>query len=420
MGIQNNAAWQRNAFLFLAGQTITLFGSALVQYAINWHITLTTKSGTIMTISIICAFLPQLIISLFSGVIADRFDRRKIIIFADIMIAFFTALLAILISFGQTGLWLLFVISAIRSLGTGIQTPAVSAFLPEIVPPDKLMRVNGINASLQSVIMLLAPAAAGGLYAAMGLSPIFWVDVVTALAGTFMLLILKAPKREIPPAHELPHFFADMSAGFKYLIKTKWLFQFLLFYVFIALLFGPVVFLTPLMVARSFGEEPWRLVVHEMVFSAGSILGGILVGVFSKKIKNQVRMVILACVAFGFTTFLMGFSPNFLFYLGVMLPMGFSMPFVNTGTTTLLQLRVPPDLLGRIFGLVGIVGSSAMPLSMLVFGPLADYMSIELQLIITGAAMVLISLSLFKFKDMIAAGEVDKMISDSAAAASPE
>ncbi len=398
--------WVKRIIIFFTSQTITLFGSSLVQFAISWHITLTTKSGLMMTIATICGFLPQVLISLFSGVWADRYNRKFLIVISDGMIALCTAILAILFLFGNDSIYLLFFISVIRSIGAGIQSPAVGAFLPEIVPQDKLMKANGINASIMSLSMLFAPVAAGGLYNYMGIGTIFWIDVITAFIGIALLLTLKTNKREVSNVGEIK-IIEDIMIGIKYVASTKWLKQFLGFYLFYSLMFGPVVFLTPLMVARSFGEEPWRLVVHEIVFAAGSIVGGIIVGIWGG-LKNKVHTLIFASVAFGLTTFIMGFSPNFWFYLGVMLPMGITVPFINTSSMTVLQTKVNPDLIGRVFGLVTIIASSAMPMSMLFFGPLADIISVELQLIITGLVMILISLAMLGFKEVIEIGKPQK------------
>ena len=363
-----NSSWKRKVALFFAGQTITLLGSALVQYAISWHITLTTQSGLMITIATLCGFLPQVLISLFAGVWADRFNRKTLIIIADGMIAACTALLAILFYLGRTNIELLFFISIIRSLGSGIQTPAVSAMLPLFVPQEHLMRVNSINATIMGASMLFALVAAGWLYASMGLSATFLIDVVTAAIGIGLLLLLKVsqPKYEANQEH---HFFAEMFGGLRYVTGTKWLRQFLSFYLFYSLMLGPCMFLTPLMVARSFGPESWRLVVHEVVFALGSMAGGVLVGMLAKKIRNQVHMLIIGAVAFGIGTFIMGFSPNFWFYLGVMLAVGVALPLMNTGAITVLQTKAPPEYMGRIFGLVSIIGSSTMPLSMVFLAP---------------------------------------------------
>ena len=152
--------WARRVGLFLTAQTISMFGSFLVQYAILWHLTLTTKSGLILALAAVFGFLPQAIVTIFAGVWADRVNRKMMIIVADAAIALATLLLAFLMLSGVDDLWLIFLVMAVRSVGAGIQMPAVSALIPQIVPSDKLMRVNGISSSIQSAMGLLAPIAA--------------------------------------------------------------------------------------------------------------------------------------------------------------------------------------------------------------------------------------------------------------------
>jgi len=114
--------WKKNIILFLGGQTISLFGSALVQYAIMWKITLDTQSGFMMTLYIICGFVPTFILSPFAGVWADRYNRKLLIVAADSLIAVATLFLAILFYSGYEAMWLLFAIAAVRAVGAGIQT----------------------------------------------------------------------------------------------------------------------------------------------------------------------------------------------------------------------------------------------------------------------------------------------------------
>ena len=171
--LENNN-WKKNIILFISGQTISLFGSSLVQYAIMWYITLETQSGTMMTLFIISAFLPTLFLSPFAGVWADRYNRKRIIILADSFIAIATLILAILFLMGYESLWLLFVMSAIRAIGSGIHSPAVSAVIPQLVPKDKLTKVNATNSSVQSAVNLLAPMASAGLISIVSRINIFY------------------------------------------------------------------------------------------------------------------------------------------------------------------------------------------------------------------------------------------------------
>ena len=139
--LDTKRCWKKNVMLFLAGQTISLFGSSLVQFAITWYITLNTQSGMMLTISIICGFLPTLfpLPLLECGLTGITVNADNSI---DALIALATLVLAVLFFIGYDKLWLLFVVSVIRSLGSSIQTPAVNAFIPQFVPDDKLVKVN--------------------------------------------------------------------------------------------------------------------------------------------------------------------------------------------------------------------------------------------------------------------------------------
>ena len=161
--MQKTTSWRKNIFAFMGGQAISLFGSSLVQYAISWYIMLSTGSGASTTISILCGFLPMLILTPFAGVWADRYDRKKLIIYADAGIAVSTLILAILFMSGYQQVWLLYAVSIVRSIGSAIQNPAVSAILPQLVPEEQLTKVNGYNSSVTSVINMLAPVLSGAL-----------------------------------------------------------------------------------------------------------------------------------------------------------------------------------------------------------------------------------------------------------------
>ena len=189
-----NPNWKKNTILFLTSQAISLFGSALVQHAITWYITLKTQSGMMMTIAIICGFLPTFFLAPFAGVWADRYHRKTLIILSDSLIAVATLTLAVLFLTGHNALWLLFVASVIRSFGAAVQTPAVGAFLPQLVPGDKLTRVNAVNSSIQSLMMLIAPMLSAVLLTVTTIEIIFFIDVVTAaIAVAILLLFLHVP-----------------------------------------------------------------------------------------------------------------------------------------------------------------------------------------------------------------------------------
>jgi DHA3 family macrolide efflux protein-like MFS transporter len=397
--------WKKNIILFLGSQTISLFGSALVQYAILWYITLNTQSGMMMTISILCGFLPTFILSPIAGVWADRYNRKMLIMLADSLIAISTLILAILFLVGYDDLWLLFVMSAVRAVGTGIQTPAVGAILPQIVPEEQLTKVNGANGSIQAMIMLIAPIISAALLTTASLKTIFFIDVITAvIAVSILLFFLKIAVHEKASQEQTTSYFSDMKKGFVYVQNHVFLNKFFLFFAGFFILSAPAAFLTPLQVTRSFGDDVWRLTAIEVTFSIGMIIGGILISSWGGY-KNKIHTMTLATLVFGACTFALGIIPIFWLYLIFMGVIGIAIPMFNTPSTVLLQEKVEPDYLGRVFGVLGMISTSMMPLGMLVFGPISDFVPIEWLLIGTGILMFVQGFFLLGSKVLIEAGK---------------
>ncbi|OPX42892.1 enterobactin exporter EntS [Ruminiclostridium hungatei] len=384
-----NENWKKKIILFLTSQTISLFGSSLVQYAISWYITLKTQSGVMMTIAIICGFLPTFFLSPFAGVWADRYNRKRLIILSDTAIALATLVIAILFLMGCNSIWLLFVVSVVRALGTAVQTPTVGALIPQLVPEDKLTKVNAANGSIQSMVMLVSPMLSGALLTMAPMEIIFFIDVVTAAVAVITLLFfLKVPSHEKALEKQSVSYLGDMAEGYRYIKNHGFIRKIIMYSALFSFLAAPAAFLTPLQVTRSFGNQVWRLTAIEIVFSVGMILGGILMaswGGFNKKIHSMVA----ATVVMGIGTFALGITPVFWLYLVMMSLIGVAMPVFNTPFTVLLQQKVEADYLGRVFGVFGMASSIMMPAGMLVFGPLSDAVRIEWLLLGTGMLIFL-------------------------------
>ncbi|WP_409273383.1 MFS transporter [Neobacillus sp. SCS-31] len=397
--------WFRNIILFLTSQTISLFGSSLVQYAIMWYITLTTKSGLMMMLYIICGFIPTFILSPVAGVWADRYNRKMLIVFADALIAVATLILAILFLMGFDSIWLLFVMAAIRAFGTGIQTPAVGAILPQIVPKDKLTKVNGINGSIQAIIMFVSPMVSAALLALASIEFIFFIDVITAAIAIVTLLgFLKISAHKKATEKQTTSYLSDFKQGLHYINSHAYLKQFFLFFAVFFVLMAPAAFLTPLQVARSFGDDVWRLTAIEIAFSIGMMAGGGIIAAWGG-FQNKVKTMAFASVVMGVCTFALGIVPIFWIYLVFMGIFGVTMPIFNTPTTVLLQEKIEEDYLGRVFGVMGMIATSMMPIGMLIFGPIADIIKIEWLLIGTGVFIIVLAILLGRNKVLIKAGK---------------
>jgi DHA3 family macrolide efflux protein-like MFS transporter len=382
--------WKKKVTVFLVGQTVTTFGSFLVQYAIMWHLTLTTKSGLVLALAAVFGFLPQAIVSIFAGVWADRVNRKMMIIVSDSVIALATLVLAVFMLSGVEDLWLIFLIMAIRSIGAGVQMPAISALVPQIVPTDKLLTVNGINSSISSSLQLLAPVAAAAVYSTMSLSAILFIDVVTAVIGLSLLATVAVPTLARVASEDKPSYFADLKEGMAYIFSNQLVRWVMAIFAIVFLLIVAPSNLSPLMIARTFGGEVWMLTVLELSFGVGMLIGGALIAIFAKKI-DRIGMIIGSSILFGVLATAMGLTTNLILFFALFFVVGIAVPAFSTSAMTLLQETVEPERQGRVFGFLGIVMAVAMPLGMSILGPLADVVSVEILLIVTGLATVVIA-----------------------------
>ncbi|MEK6796552.1 MAG: MFS transporter [Spirochaetota bacterium] len=381
--------WIRRAAAFLSSQAVSLFGSSLVQYALLWYVTLETKSGIAMTVYIICGFLPTFLIAPFGGVLADRYNRKYLIIVADALIAVTTLALAVLFMAGGKGLWLVMVAAALRAVGTAVQGPAVGAILPQFVPKDALTRVNGISSSIQSAIMLLSPVVSGVLITFFPMHVIFLIDIATAaVAITVLMFFLDVPAHR-RASQRKSTYFADMIEGFRYIRGERNLVSFFIFLGILMFLVAPAALLTPLQVARTFGSDVWRLTAIEVVFSGGMMLGGIFIGMWGG-FRNRMHMMLLSSAVMALCTIALGLPIHFGVYCVFMGITGIALAFFNTPSAVYIQERVPTDYLGRVFSISTMLFTSMMPIGMLLFGPLAEIVRIEWMLIATGLGMLVL------------------------------
>jgi DHA3 family macrolide efflux protein-like MFS transporter len=233
---------------------------------------------------------------------------------------------------------------------------------------------------------------------------VFFIDVVTAaIAVVILLLFLHVPAHAKALEKQKIGYFADMRKGLNYInnhgfVKTLFIFCAIYF-----VLVAPLSFLTPLQVTRSFGSDVWRLTAIEIAFSIGMTLGGIIIASWGG-FKNKLHTMVLSFFAVAVCTLGLGIIPVFGIYLFLMGLVGIAMPIFNTPFMVLIQQKVEPDFLGRVFGVLTTISSSVMPLAMLVYGPVADVVKIEWLLIVTGLLMLVQSFMMLRSKVLIEAG----------------
>lgn len=406
--------WKRNVTLFIVGQTITLFGSMIVQYAILWHITLTTQSGAMITLITLIGFVPMFIIAPFGGVWADRYNRKLLINISDSVVALASLFVGACLFLGYDHIAILLACTGVRALGQGVQMPAVNAAIPQIVPAENLTKVNGVYQSVTALSTLASPLLGALLMSLFPLYTLFFFDVITATIGISMLFFLvKVPSLQRDEKKEKINYFHDIKEGLRYIRGHKFVLRLMIFSAFFYIFMSPASLLTPLQVVRKFGDDVWRLSAIEVAFFVGMMLGGGIIALWGG-FKNKVVTTAFGCILFGVSVVGLGIVPNvsefwFWIYLGVFVVCGIVVPILNTPIMTLLQTKVEPEFMGRVLSVFTMLSTSIMPLTMLVYGPLVDIEVdniIDIVLIVTGVMMMLASFGFVINKTLYNAGKI--------------
>lgn len=384
----NRNTWQYKLTAYMISQGISLLGSTIVSLAIIWYVTLGTGSGSMVAAVTVTTFLPQALIMLYGGVLADRYSPKLIVMLSDSLIALSTLVLVVLFVTGKGSIgWVLF-FNALRSLGTGIQLPASKSILPQIVPSERLMKANSIYTGIWSTIQLVSPGLGGLVMSGMDIQFVFLVDIATALIGVLLLATIAIPKRAAE--HSSQNAIAGLMEGFRYMMHTKTLRNSILLYTLFSLLVVPASQLTPLLAARNISDEVWVLSVIETAFSVGALTVSLWMAYKELHIPHF-KLVGLSAIIFGVTMIVLLPVRGIVAFAVLMMIMGVGSPLYYTPLITHIQENTQEQYMGRTFSYVDLLSSLAMPLGMVAFGPLAN-VNILLPFVIPGASLILLGL----------------------------
>ncbi len=389
----NKLNWKRSFFTIWAGQAISLITSAVLQMVIIWYLTDTTGSALVLSMATMVGFLPQAILGTMIGVLVDRWNRKLVMIGADLIIAVAGVVLAVVALMIELPVWVVMVVLFIRSIGTAFHSPALSAATPLLVPEDQLTKCAGYSQSVQSVSYILSPAIAAFLYATWDLNLIIALDVLGALVACITVTIVAIPKQEIKTEMVQSSIISEAKAGYNILKENKGLFALLWIGAFYCFIYMPINALFPLMSMSYFGGTTTHASIVEIMFAVGMLAGGLLLSTWGG-FKKPTISIVTSFIAMGFALIIAGLLPinGFFIFVFCSAIMGFSAPFYSGVQMALIQEKIQPEYLGRVFGLLGSIMSLAMPLGLIVSGIFADQIGINRWFAVSGIGILILAL----------------------------
>lgn len=368
-------------FIIWVGQAFSILGSSIVQFALVWWMTRTTGSATVLATATLVAFIPEVLVMPFAGALVDRWNRRWVMIIADSFVALASLWLVYLFWQGFEQLWHVYLVLLIRSIGVIFHWTAMQASTSLMAPKEHLSRINGMNESLRGALKIVSPPLGALLIGLLPMFNILAVDVITAAIAILTLFMVAIPQPERLAVEEIfsvRAVFVDIAHGFRYVRAWTGLALLLLVAALFNFFQAPSTVLLPLLVTKHFEAGIWHLSIAQASSWVGILAGGLVLSAWGGT-QRRIYTTLGGIIGIAIGVLLQAAAPAHLFPMAIFgfALAGFMVAFANGPLFAILQARVAPEIQGRVFALISTILSTTVPLSMLVSGPLAEWMGVR-------------------------------------------
>jgi amino acid adenylation domain-containing protein len=352
--------------LIAIGQVISLLGSSISGFAMG--VWVYRQSGSVADFATITLFglIPGLVLAPFAGAIADRFDRRKVMILGDIIAAVGTVLIAILLFTSGIQLWYIYLATCLGAIAGAFQRPAFMAAMTQIVPKRYLGQANGLVQLGLSTGQIIAPAIAGALVIGIGMTGVVIIDFATFLVSIITLLLVRFPnalfrKREEP-------FHKELLGGWRFILKRKSMIALVVFFIvdnFLATFAS--ILITPLLLTFTTATSLGLIVAAQ---SAGILVGSFIISIWGGTRRRSDGMIGFVMLS-GASFVLFGLQPSIILTAIALFSVGIAISFMNTHWAIIIQTKVGLELQGRVFSVNQMLALIMAPLAVIA-GTMAD------------------------------------------------
>jgi MFS transporter, DHA3 family, macrolide efflux protein len=363
----------RTFYTIVATQAFSMIGSRMSSLAIG--IWLFQQTGDVTPLALVAFFaqLPFILGANIAGMVADRYNRRLIMVLSDTGQAICTGALLLMFATGSFQVEYLYVIAFVQSLAGSFQSPAFSASITTLVPDAQRDRANALTQMMGPAAGIIAPAAAAALYQFVSVQGVILFDLFTFTVAMAVIFFAHIPQPQRTDAAQKAEgsFWSEFTAGFSYLWAHKPMIALVTCACLMNFLFaGVMVVITPYLLLRMDNNEGLMGLVLALQ-NVGAIVGGVVIGVWGGT-RPRIHTVMIAIMLMGAGLAAFGMAQTALMLAVSMFTLMFFMPFANAPLFSIMQAKVPQDLQGRVFAVIGQLAMLTSPISMLLIGPLAD------------------------------------------------
>ena len=367
----------RNFRLFATGQVISNTGTWMQRVAQDWLVLdLTHGSGTAVGIATGLQFLPLLLFSLWGGMIADRYPKRRVLTVTQAAAGGLALILGLLAVTGAVRPWHIYLLAFGLGLATVVDNPTRQSFAIEMVGRADLQNAIALNSAVFNLARIAGPAVAGVVISLVGISAAFFVNATSYLTVIISLHLMR--ESELRPAERVARAKGQLREGLAYVRSRPDLLMTMVLVFFIATFGMNFQVTTALMSRVVFDTGAGRFGIASAVFAVGALIGAL---VAARRIRTGMRMLVWTGLAFGLLEAATGLMPFYWSFLVLLVPTGLAVISFTTLANSSVQLSVPADMRGRVMGIYMLVFLGGAPLGAPLTGWIAQHFGTRLSMV---------------------------------------
>jgi MFS family permease len=389
----------KNLSLLLSGQLVSQIGDKFHMLAVAFLVLKTTGSPAKMGIVLFCSIFPGMVLGIISGAVVDRYNRKTIIVCADVVRGLVVAVLSVLYFLGALTFPILLVAQFLLSVCTAFFDPAIPAIIPQIVNQEQLTKANSQTQFVSGISMIVGPALGGVMVAWAGYLPVFIINACSYLFSAGFESFIRLPRLE-KTALDQNKIADDIIQGCGYVYRRKSLVVILIMVGVIHFFVGSIEVVIPVLATNITGEGAKNIGFIQTFLGFGMVITAFILSV--KNIAgNEVRFLFGSIFLIGLFLLIIGAVHSsgirtIIPFLMLFLAIGGSIIFAGTSFRSILQKEVDETMMGRVFGFVSSVGNISIPMATLIFGILMEY--IHFNLIVAASGFILLPISILAYQ----------------------
>lgn len=381
----------RNFRLFFMGQSISLLGTWMQKTAVSWVVYSLTQSKFMLGVTVFATLFPTALVSLFGGIIADRYNRYKILLSTQILSFLQAVLLTLAIVFyKQDAVWVIIILSAVLGFINGFDVPARQSLIRELVTDqNNLPNALALNSSMVNLSKLIGPAIAGFILETYSDQVCFGVNAISFIPVIISLLFIKLPKPEKRIKKE-KNIKREFTEAFDYIKNTPAISSIIIFTGIMSLLVLPFTTLTPVFAKDIFGGSAATLGVIDGVIGFGAFISALFLASL-KQGKDLTKILAINSVIFAIGLMLFSQTSSYPLALVFISIGAFGMMPIRTISNTIVQINVPNHFRGRVISIYFMVLTTMLPIGSLIISAISHFIGVKTTVFLEGVIALMIA-----------------------------